>query len=193
MESTEVCSFPECGRPVRVKIHGLCQTHYKMHRKGIPLRPIRPKEASGRFELDAIRGEGCWGWRGHKDDLGYSRICTNGSSIPAHRFSWELVNGPMPVGKVLDHTCRNRWCVNPEHVQPVTQKQNMENRGLEGNGPLGVRGVFWEKAAGKYRVQVGHNGAKHHGGLFTDLAEAEAAAIALRNKLHTNNLLDRSS
>jgi hypothetical protein len=54
-----------------------------------------------------------------------------------------------------------------------------------------VRGVHWEKASGKYRVTVRHNYRKYFGGEFDNLADAEAAAIELRNRLFTHNDLDR--
>lgn len=49
----------------------------------------------------------------------------NDKYTSAHRFSYEFANGPVPDGLQLDHLCRNRLCVNPGHIEPVTQRVNM--------------------------------------------------------------------
>lgn len=56
---------------------------------------------------------------------GYSRIRINNKNIQAHRWAWELVNGQIPEGFVIDHLCRNRKCVLPEHLRMVTQQKNI--------------------------------------------------------------------
>ena len=56
---------------------------------------------------------------------GYSRIRVNDKNIQAHRWAWELVNGQIPDEFVIDHICRNRKCVLPEHLRMVTQQENI--------------------------------------------------------------------
>jgi len=56
---------------------------------------------------------------------GYSRIRVNNKNIQAHRWAWELVNGQIPDEFVIDHICRNRKCVLPEHLRMVTQQKNI--------------------------------------------------------------------
>ena len=56
---------------------------------------------------------------------GYSRIRINNKNIQAHRWAWELVNGQIPDEFVIDHICRNRKCVLPEHLRMVTQQENI--------------------------------------------------------------------
>jgi hypothetical protein len=103
-----------------------------------------------------------------------------------------MANGPIPEGMVIDHMCHSRKCVRPSHLQVVTQKQNSENlSGPRLASKTGIRGVSWSKVARKWTVFVRHNRRNHYGGVFVDIKEAEAAAIALRNELHTNNLQDR--
>jgi hypothetical protein len=68
---------------------------------------------------------GCWLWTGPKASNGYGRI----AHIWAHRFAYELSVGPIPAGLVIDHLCRNRSCVNPDHLEPVTYREN-NMRGL---------------------------------------------------------------
>lgn len=70
---------------------------------------------------------GCWEWTAAKSDGGYGRFRTGGRSSPfvvAHRIAYELLAGPIPDGLVIDHLCRNRACVNPTHLEPVTQRVN---------------------------------------------------------------------
>lgn len=56
---------------------------------------------------------------------GYSRIKRNGKMIQAHRWAWELVNGPIPDGLVIDHMCGNKKCVLIPHLRMITQQENI--------------------------------------------------------------------
>lgn len=68
---------------------------------------------------------GCWLWMG-KTSNGYGIIgLANRKRMAAHKFSWELVHGKVPDNLVLDHLCRVRCCVNPDHLEPVTNKENI--------------------------------------------------------------------
>lgn len=68
---------------------------------------------------------GCWLWTGHINQDGYGRICRGGESKSAHRTSYEVFRGPIPDGLVLDHLCRVRHCVNPDHLEPVSIAENI--------------------------------------------------------------------
>lgn len=84
------------------------------------------KSAEERFWENVIPepNSGCWLWVGYNQPLGYGRFRVKGRKTLAHRFSYELHLGCIPNGMVLDHLCRNPSCVNPEHLEPVTQKSN---------------------------------------------------------------------
>lgn len=69
----------------------------------------------------------CWVWTAHRMPSGYGQMNIGGGrKVYAHRMAYELVVGPIPEGLVTDHLCRNRACVNPAHLEPVTQKVNHE-------------------------------------------------------------------
>jgi len=84
--------------------------------------------ASIRFWRYVRKTESCWHWIGATGDTGYGRFNTGVSgghrAVYSHRYAWERLRGPIPVGLVLDHLCGNRLCVNPDHLEPVTMYEN---------------------------------------------------------------------
>ncbi len=69
---------------------------------------------------------GCWNFMGYKDHAGYGRIVVDGKLRPAHCVSYELEHGPIPEGLEINHLCRNRACVNPEHLEAVSHRVNIQ-------------------------------------------------------------------
>jgi len=72
----------------------------------------------------------CWLWLGKIERNGYGRFWYNGRCVFAHRFAYEDAKGPIPEGLSIDHLCRNRGCVNPSHLEAVTNRVNL----LRGEG-----------------------------------------------------------
>lgn len=101
----------------------------------------------------------------------------------AHRYAWERSRGPIPDGKVIDHVCWNRACVNVEHLRLATTAQNSSNRAGTSakKATEGGRNVYprW----GKYRVQINTGGALHRAGPFDTVEEAEAEAERMRREM----------
>jgi HNH endonuclease len=72
----------------------------------------------------------CWTWIGGKSSAGYGMFWDGTRRVFAHRYAYELLIGPIPNGLQMDHLCRVRACVNPAHLEPVTQRVNI----LRGEG-----------------------------------------------------------
>lgn len=104
------------------------------------------RNAAQFWETVAIEdGAHCWEWRGSRDQAGYGRVHWNGRSTRAHRVAYELARSPIPEGLTIDHLCRNRGCVNPAHLEPVTLRENI----LRGN-------TFQAANAAKTHCPQGH-------------------------------------
>lgn len=77
-----------------------------------------------RFWSKVELGETCWEWTGAKT-LGYGRFNIEGRAYFAHRLAYEYLIGSIPPKLHLDHLCRNKACVNPHHLEPVSHAENM--------------------------------------------------------------------
>lgn len=100
--------------------------------KGQPNRYLaghRPKKHPDYLEEDRGYKTPCWIWQGGKDRLGYGLINRSEHQGVAHLWFWKMANGPVPEGLELDHLCRVRGCVNPDHFETVTHEENVK-RGI---------------------------------------------------------------
>ena len=77
-----------------------------------------------------VRDGSCWQWVGGCNEDGYGVLRLHNKGHMAHRFVYEKLVATVPKSLVMDHLCRNRACVNPEHMEPVTQRTNL----LRGEG-----------------------------------------------------------
>ena len=102
--------------------------------KGTPNRFVlghhgrKPLPTAADLRARTIEADGCWVWQGGKRN-GYGRVLIHGQARQAHRVMYELVHGPVDPKLHIDHLCRNRACINPEHLEAVTETVNIR-RGL---------------------------------------------------------------
>jgi len=88
-----------------------------------------PVRIRSKYAADPISG--CWLWTDAKSSTGYTHVYFQGKRRLSHRLIYEFLVGPIPQGLDLDHLCRVRHCVNPDHLEPVTRRENLR-RGLRG-------------------------------------------------------------
>lgn len=128
----KTCSISGCDR--RNNARGMCPTHYARWMRtgsaqtGVPVGektgPL-PTPLDDRIWKHVEKTDGCWLWTGGTTTAGYGVYSVvKGEMTTAHRIVYELLVGPIPEGMQLDHLCRVRRCVRPEHLEPVTPLVN---------------------------------------------------------------------
>ncbi|MFW0772494.1 hypothetical protein ACLRGI_04930 [Paenarthrobacter nitroguajacolicus] len=144
------CDFKDCDGDVHCK--GLCKRHYQQQWRTGSAEVARPNPhgtPEERFwaKTPKAGAEECWEWTGRRDDDGYGQLRVGPAQIRAHRFSYELHNGPTDL--LVRHRCNNPPCVNPAHVEPGDHQDNMDDRMAAGNYdyPTCRRGHPWTEAS----------------------------------------------
>lgn len=135
------CSVEGCERKVHAR--GWCGRHYHSWRNhGDPMAVSRAPSVHSSDLAERVFPKigvdnplGCWEWLASKNERGYGRVRdAERGEMKAHRAVYELLMGDIPEGMELDHLCRNPSCVNPDHLEPVTHRENMVRSPLLGAG-----------------------------------------------------------
>ena len=137
--TTKICSIDECESPISAR--GLCSMHYqRQKRHGSPhvrLTAATPEDA---FRMNVAEDGDCLVWTGVRYAEGYGRIKYKRKPIRANRYAWERVNGPIPDGLVVRHKCDNPPCVNVDHLELGTRRDNVNDMIERGR-------AFWQKGS----------------------------------------------
>jgi hypothetical protein len=128
------CEVESCE--IEAKHRGRCGKHYRLlllQGERLVERAGTPAEERfwGKVNKDGptplygkVPGQ-CWQWTGGTICRGYGQFyVTRMSRTPSHRYAWEALRSPIPDGLTIDHLCRNKLCVNPDHMEVVTRGEN---------------------------------------------------------------------
>jgi len=176
----KTCNVTECNN--KHEARGYCNKHYLRVRANNTLVPkhIRGNDTA-RFWSYVDKSGDCWLWTGNVVGGGYGQISITVNkkehTMMAHRYSFKLKSGKYPAkGMHLDHLCRNRRCVNPDHLEVVTPSENTRRGLLHTNrlDPLPVGIYKYVKKGGDitYRVVKRFEGKGVHLGTFRTVDEA---------------------
>lgn len=127
------CTVADCDRKVRC--NGMCRIHYDRFRQYGRLEKAKRLTPDERFWSRVTIGANppapfipvdgpCWEWSGAITGTGYGNIWYADAYVPAHRVSYELAHGEIGADLEIDHLCRVRSCVNPDHLEQVTPDEN---------------------------------------------------------------------
>lgn len=134
MQATRTCSIDGCDQKILAR--RLCPKHYGVARRQGTLdqhpgeTPETLDERDARFWSQVDKTANCWLWTGTVSGAGYGYF----SQKRVHRMAWEMLRGPIPDGLVIDHICRVRLCLNPDHLRVITQIENC----LAGVSPMAI-------------------------------------------------------
>lgn len=136
------CSIEGCSRPVVAT--DLCERHYRRFKRygSATDGRVSPKSLTDeeRFWSKVNITDSCWLWTGAPNGSGYGTFKAAGANpIMAHRYSYELAGNKLTPGMTIDHLCRVRLCVRPDHLEEVTYDENLR-RAREANSDADVVG-----------------------------------------------------
>jgi len=123
-----------CGQPVPTPKFPSRQRRFINHHHQ------RPRPSADRFweKVDKRGPDDCWLWQGAKQPGGYGSFWTGKKQDGAHRFSYELHNGPIPPDTDVCHSCDNPACVNPAHLWLGSRTDNMQDCSRKGRAKSGI-------------------------------------------------------
>lgn len=140
MDEQGCCEVETCMRS-RYRRYRFCRPHYRAwYVYGDPLMKKQQQwhglSVAERFLKYVKKTPSCWEWIGMRDANGYGRLNVHDLPELAHRLSWQLSVGAVPVGKCVLHKCDNPSCVNPEHLYLGTQVDNIADMFQKGRGHM---------------------------------------------------------
>lgn len=126
--------------------------------------------------------DSCWMWTGTRTPDDYGMFYFNRKQTTAHRFAYLVFVGPLPEGYVPDHLCRNHWCVNPRHLEPVTSRENT----LRGNSVMAQK-ARWTHCQNGHEFTNENTGRDSRGNRYCKLCRRD------RTRVHMNKSQKREA
>ena len=127
-----------CGVDYSPLRRGMCRTHYRRLMRNGTTDLLVAIGVSDEVALImngwSVTSKGCWEWSGKRDKDGYGCIKRQNKDHRAHRVAYTTWVGPIPTGLQLRHRCDNPPCINPDHLEPGTAKQNVADMNQRGRG-----------------------------------------------------------
>lgn len=129
-------SYPQDTYEQIATTYGVSEISVKRFCAGLGRTKLQRKKLSSKTLADRLwskvdrKPNQCWLWTGCKTPDGYGFMHAGERSLPVHQIAYELMKGAIPVGRELDHRCNIRACCNPDHLEPVTHRENMERAGI---------------------------------------------------------------
>lgn len=112
------------------------------------------KEILQKFHTNyVVLDNGCWQWVAGKEKAGYSKFWDGVYSVRGHRFSYIIFKGKIKKGTHIDHVCKNKLCVNPEHLEMVSPRENAL-RGRQTKLTYGEVAVIRSLSKEKTRIEI---------------------------------------
>ena len=122
------CAVRDCHEKIKARVW--CSRHLqRFYRTGDPYgvrKTVVLGTLSDRLWLRVNKHPTCWLFEGSQSAAGYGQVGDGGRVFYAHRLAWEMMRGPIPDGMQVDHLCRTRNCVNPDHLELVTPLVNVQ-------------------------------------------------------------------
>lgn len=121
------CIYENCKLPKSSSM-GYCSGHQMQIRRGKELSPLKTQETlQERIERKSIRNDsGCLVWTGHVDTAGYPNIKWKNINYLVHRIYYKILVENIERHDTLDHICRNKLCIEPTHLEPVSRSENIK-------------------------------------------------------------------
>lgn len=186
------CTIDGCSK--RHRARGLCATHLsRAKRHGDPriaTDPLAPSDEERFLSKVEKSPDGCWLWTDTLTISGYGTFSPffGKRTQYAHRYSYQQFVGPITRAKpVIDHRCRVRSCVNPDHLRAVTSAENAQNLSLKSNNRSGRRGVHYDRRRDSWYGRVRLSGKDFRTEQFKTIEEADRAVRSLRRQLFTHS------
>jgi hypothetical protein len=121
---TGTCADECCDLPAVTRI-GFCLKHYKRWKRRGTTHDVTAEERFFSYVASVEAWDACWKWTNSLGAGGYGRFWVGQVNHLAHRWSYEFFRVSIPSGLCLDHLCSTPQCVNPWHLEPVTQQENL--------------------------------------------------------------------